>query len=179
MGKKNPAREFLKRVKALQDRAEWMGGHQNGKLVDAVDDDGRKVWPFTHDHECHRNQCKKRPDGLWERTQCQYHGAKDYKNVFLWRLFPNYCCWGRPVCTSDKQQEFLDKSETEKILLDEDGIQWVWKWSTVRLPTRVLWGMGMGPTYFEVRKGDEILLQSATKVGVTRWYKEAVSNGLL
>ena len=179
MAKKNPAREFLRRVKALQDRASWMGGHQGDRLVRPVMDGGREVWPFTHDHECHRNQCKKRKDGLWERTICKYQGAKNHKNVFLWRLFPNYCCAGRPVCTSDVQQKFLDKSETEKILLDENGVQWVWKWSTVRTPTRILWGMGMGQTYFEIRKGDQVLAQQITKIGVQRAYKELIEDGLL
>jgi hypothetical protein len=132
------------------------------------------VWPFGHSRECLPEACFKRPDGLWEAhdllnpDQENDRGGYGYKQIFLWRIKPNYCCQGQPVFSSDQEQAFLNESETEKILVTQDGYEIVWKWDTLIRPNQNIWGMKMGKTFYELRKNGKILAQDFTKAGFLR-----------
>lgn len=183
MGKINPAREFLRRVKALVDAenaltdSKWDAGkkeyHQRGE-------DGRNYWPFGFSHECFPEDCFKREDGLWEQKKMINTHMKDGGSVcvFIWRLHPNYSCQGQPSSQNENQLEFHDKSETEKVLLETEELEFVWKWVEVIPPNRNIWGSTMGPTFFEVRdkKTKVVLIQSASKAALLRDYKEYLSS---
>lgn len=176
MGKwKNPAREFLRRVKALEDAArditssKWDAKkreyHHRGE-------DGRKYWPFGTSHECFPKDCFKREDGLWEQKKMINTHMPDGGSVcvFIWRLHPNYCGFGQPCITNKNQVEFYEKSETEKVLLKTGELEFVWMWDEVIPPNRNIWGSSMGPTFFEIRMSGTPILREKTKVGLLRAY---------
>ena len=123
------------------------------------------VWPFGYSMECNPQDCWKRTDGLWEAREL-LHG-KD-KQVFLWRIEPNYCCGGQPVYTGDRVARFLKNSETEKELHTHGEYSFVWCWSSPRMPTRFVWGMSVGPTRYELRWNGTVLASDTTKVGFRR-----------
>lgn len=157
-------RLFLKEVKRLEDTLEALTGIQRTGAV----------WPFGRSRECFLKDCYKRADGLWQQHhKINTHAPNDkggygYDVIFLWRIKPNYCCAGRPVCTSDKQQAFLDESETEKILYSIGEYDFVWRWDTIRKPTENVWGMDMGKTFFELRKDGDTIVKSYTKAEFIR-----------
>ena len=131
------------------------------------------VWPFGWSNECNPCDCFKRPDGLWEQynkiNTHMPHGGNI--KIFLWRIDPNYCCAGRPIYTHDRQQQFLQNSETEKILVTQDNYEFVWKWNTIILPTTTCWGIKMGAPYYELRINGIIEIQTPIKAEFIRQYK--------
>ena len=179
MGKVNPAREFLRRVKALCDAESALTDTKwdaEKREYHHIGEDGRNYWPFGYSHECLPEDCFKRDDGLWEQkkkinTHMDHGGSVC---VFIWRTHPNYCCAGQPSRLNKNQQEFYEKSENEKVLLQTDDLEFVWKWVEVIPPNRNVWGSRMGPTFFEVRdKNTKVVhIQSASKAALIRDYKE-------
>jgi hypothetical protein len=179
MGKVNPAREFLRRVKALTDAERELtkgGWDAEKRRYHQIGPDGRNYWPFGISRECAPEDCFKREDGLWEQKEMINTHQKDGGSVcvFIWRTHPNYCCHGQPCLTNKRQKEFYEKSETEKVLLVTDELEFVWKWEEVIPPNRNCWGSKMGPTFFEIRDKNtkEILVQSESKAALLRDYKE-------
>ena len=178
MAKRNLANKFFKEVKRLCDtereltKGSWDA--ENRKYTHICPLDGRNYWPFGIEHEADLKDCFKRADGLWElndkiNTHCKDGGSVV---VFIWRIKPNYNCYGQPSCTSDKIEDFLKNSETEKVLLEHDGFQFVWRWADVTKPTECVWGMKMGKTFFELRKDGKPYIQSYTKAQFIREYKQ-------
>ena len=184
MGKVNPVREFLRRVKALCDAeneltsSKWDADkrkyHQRGP-------DGRNYWPFGISRECAPEDCFKREDGLWEQKKMINTHMKHGGEVcaFIWRLHPNYSCHGQPCITNKNQKEFYEKSETEKVLFETDTLSFVWLWSEVIPPNRNKWGSSMGPTYFEVRdkKTGFVHIQTPYKAELIREYNAMFPRG--
>lgn len=130
------------------------------------------VWPFGWSHECIPEDCFKRPDGLWEQREKTnahlHHGGETV--VFIWRVEPNYCIHGQPVVTHDRVLQYLVNSETEKLIVAEDGYEFFWKWDEVKRPTSTCWGMGMGKPYYEMRKDGNVLIQTQIKAEFLRQY---------
>jgi hypothetical protein len=125
------------------------------ELADKVRNTEEKVWPFTFDHDIAEKDCFKRPDGLWEAKQPHYN--KD-RFVFIWRNHPDvYCTAGRPCRTSDKVQELYEGSETEKLIHEQDGLQFFWTWKKFRNPTETHWGHKPTDHHVEVRKDGKVL----------------------
>lgn len=155
---RKPALAFFRKVTALQVALEKMTGL--GKRPE-------DVWPFGNSRENTPEQCYLREDGLWQSHDLLRTGNKSplYRCIFLWRIHPNYCTGGRPIFTSDKVQLFMEKSETEKILITEGDFEFVWMWDTVRKPTENVWGMDMGPTFYVLRRKStgEILVRQDYK----------------
>lgn len=149
------------------------------RLIDLEHTETRQkgVWPFGWSHESTPETCFKRPDGLWEgHKKLNTHLAHGGERVvFLWRVEPNYCTAGRPVYTADRFRQFLENSETEKILIAQDGYEFVWKWATVVPPTKICWGMKMGKCFFELRKDGNVLIQTPVKAEFLRKYKEVTN----
>jgi len=153
---KNPAKEFLKRVKRFKDFTQTL--RERDPMTNIY-------WPFMNNYEANLEDCFKREDGLWEKkekinTHCKNGG---YRVVFIWRIHPNYCVHGKPCFTADHKAEFLEKSETEKILLEFKNFQFVWKWHDIVMPTNNIWGMSMGKPYFELRNEGEVLARTSVK----------------
>jgi hypothetical protein len=160
-----PVNAFLKEVKRLEARARELTWPQ---------DDTDHVWPFAHDHEANPEDCFKREDGLWElneriNTHIQRgNSLPGSRVVFIWRTHPNYCTAGRPCYTSEQTATYMRESETEKVLVSEGGYEYVWRWDTFKGPTEVVWGMQMGPTFFELRKDGKEVLRADTKAAFKR-----------
>ena len=182
MGKINPAREFLRRVKKLHDTenaltdTKWDADkreyHHRGE-------DGRVYWPFGFSHECSPKDCFKRDDGLWEQKKMINTHMKDGGSVvvFIWRVHPNYSCLGQPSSQNDNQLEFYEKSETEKVLFETDKLEFVWGWFDVIPPNRNIWGSSMGPTSFIVRDKETkyVHIQTQYKTELIREYNAIFS----
>jgi hypothetical protein len=155
---RKPALAFFRKITALQVALDKMTGL--GKRPD-------DVWPFGHSRENTPDQCYLRKDGLWQSKDLLRTGntQPEYRCIFLWRIHPNYCTAGRPICTSDKVQTFLENSETEKILITEGDFEFVWMWDTIKYPTKNVWGMNMGPTFYVLRRKStkEILVKEDYK----------------
>lgn len=177
MSKVNPAREFLRRVEALvkaENRLTTTKWDEKKKEHHHRGPDGRNYWPFGINHECLEKDCFKRKDGLWEQRKMINTHMKDGGEVcaFIWRLHPNYCCDGQPCISNKNQEEFYEKSETEKILYETNDLEFVWRWIEVLTPNRNRWGSTMGRTFFEIRRKEdkEPIVQSITKAGFIREY---------
>jgi hypothetical protein len=159
---KNPTNQFFKKVKALEDAADlWKKARKDPSIRE-------KYWFVTSDMECAPKDCFKRDDGLWEKkekinTHCS-HGGQIV--IAIWRLWPNYCCFGRP--SYPKVDTFREESETEKILHTHAGYQFVWGWDEVILPTSICWGMRKGPCWFQLRKDGEVIVQESSKAAFKR-----------
>lgn len=143
-----------------------------------VETNKEDVWPFGYESECDPKDCYKRKDGLWKKLDRINTHSKNkldtygYDVIFLWRVMPNYCTWGRPVCTSDRIQAFLEQSETEKLIISYKGYEFLWKWDTVILPTENVWGMKMGKTFFEFRQTGMKPIKEYTKTAFKQKIKE-------
>jgi hypothetical protein len=165
---KKLAIKFLKEVKRLETTLETLTGIQRDRKIYG------DIWPFGGSCKCLEKDCYKRKDGLWQKYQrLSTHAKNDkggygYDVVFLWRIKPNGNCYGRPYFTIEQYEAFLNESETEKILISEDGYEFVWKWENIKPPTEIVWGMDMGPTFFQLRKNGEVLINSLTKADFLR-----------
>jgi hypothetical protein len=154
--KHNPITRFFNAIKKLEKAAN----------IRHTDPEAReKYWFYTNSIDCKIDECFKREDGLWEQKDKinthMPHGGQI--KIGIWRIEPNYCCHGRPIYTPGKVQEYLDKSETEKVLYVHNGYEFVWKWDYFDMPTDICWGLRQGPRFFELRKDGEILVQSDKK----------------
>ena len=168
----NLANKFLKRVKALQDAADlWKQEKKNPGTRE-------KYWFVTSSMECAPEDCFKREDGLWEQKEkINTHIDGGQIKIAIWRLHPNYCCAGRPVYSHEAVKEFRAKSEMEKVLLVEDGYEFVWLWREVIMPTKNVWGMSMGPRFFQLRKDGKILVEDDRKSAFKRDCDLAIAQG--
>jgi len=149
---KSPVNEFLSKVEALK------------KAADSLDRD--KYWPFSFEHDEAEANCFKREDGLWESKEKHYSGVT---YAFIWRTAPKfYCCAGQPCYTADDEARYMKESETEKVLLVRDGFEYVWRWNTFHRPTKNIWGLRQGPTFFELRKDGASLIRVDKKATFQR-----------
>jgi hypothetical protein len=160
----NHANRFFKEVTRLWDLA----SHWNfDKRMDLNED--REL--FSLNHEEYAKDCTRRADGSWESIWYQY-GHYRRRFIFIWREFPNYCCAGKPYYTWSQQTEYLEKSETEKILYEYKGLEFIWMWDEIIPPTYIVWGMKSGPKKFMLRKDGVILVEPTT---VKKHFREAVA----
>jgi hypothetical protein len=161
----NKVNMFFKAVTALE---KALNAAPDSFGSDYRDDDVR-VWT-KRSHECDPEDVIQRADGLQETKPKPYGRSGLRKFVFLWRYHPNYCCAGRPHYSWKDQSEFLEKSETEKVLLTYEGYEFVWGWDEISMPTRIVWGMQTGQKMFYLRKDGEVLVRTHVK----KHFKEAV-----
>lgn len=160
----NPVNLFFKRIKAMEKAASGFS---------TEDEDGVTVWK-RFSHECLPEDCLLREDGLWETNPEQLGRNNPRKFVFIFRSHPNYCCAGQPVYSPSERAEFLEKSETEKLILSHEGFEFVWGWDEVIMPTRIVWGMSPGHRMFYLRKDGEVLIKTSVK----KHFKEFVEGVL-
>jgi hypothetical protein len=141
--------KFFKEIKRLDDA-------HNKYNMGQVEDD-LEVWSW-YTHDCNDDEAKLRDDGLWEHVD----GGRKY--IFVWRYHPNYCYHGKPHYNHNEELEFMEKSETEKVLYTYKGYEFVWGWEDLDPPTWCVWGMKPGPRYFYLRKdGVELLCTDVKK----------------
>ena len=162
-----PENEFLRRVQSLKDHLELYVGFDNP--------DRHNYWPFGFEHESRIEDCFKREDGLWQAKDNINKHTNDGKGtivLFIWRIEPNYCTAGQPCYTLDKQAELFNKSETEKVLYIKDGYEYAWRWDKFLPPTQNCWGLRQGPTFFELRKGSEVLVREEKQAAFKRKVRE-------
>ena len=185
MPKKNPVRQFLKRVKELCDVADsvtdnhWDADKKTYSHINP--DDGVNYWPFGFKNECLEKDCFKRNDGLWQQKQKINTHMRDGGStiVFIWRIAPNYCIDGQPCYSGEKQQRLYMDSETEKVLYETENYEFVWTWLKWGAPTRSTWGLSATDFYFQVRdkKTHVVNLQEKTKAAFLRRYNALVKIG--
>jgi hypothetical protein len=154
---------FLKRVKELSDTANKISNEEG-------------YWPFSYSHEAKEKDCFKRPDGLWQLNHKINCHMKDGGStvIFIWRIAPNYCTAGQPCYSAEQRFNFLQQSETEKVLVKHEGYEFVWMWDELTGPTKNIWGLSMGETYYVLRKDNEILV----KTNVKKYFREEVKRCL-
>ncbi len=172
MGRVNPAREFLRRIKSLCDNVSDLTGYhwdEEKQTSTEKHPDGNYYWPFGFSHDSLPKDCFKREDGLWEQNNKINTHSKcgGYVLVFLWRIHPSH----RGIAT---WSEVYEKSEREKVLYETEDLEFVWRWEKVILPTECVWSCTMGPTFFEVRdkKTKQPLIQHHQKAPFIRAYNE-------
>jgi len=155
MANVNHCNRFFKKVDELHKMSSgW--GHP-----DYDDNDVRIL--RTYSHECEPKDCFLRPDGMWESYPESY-GRYMRKFIFAWRIHPNYCCAGKPYFNWSQQKEFMDKSETDKVLYEYNGYEFVLYWYELTPPNHIVWGMKMGKTYFGMRyNGEHVMLPTRVK----------------
>lgn len=125
-------------------------------LADLVLKNEAPVWPFTFERECKMEDCFKRPDGLWQDKRLHYSGDK---HIFIWRLSPNYCVQGKPFFSAQRRYDLFKSSETSKVLLTEQDLEFRWEWYEwdQHYPSDNVWGLKMTtPTIAVYRKGTRI-----------------------
>jgi hypothetical protein len=123
------------------------------------------VWPFGNSCECKADECFLRDDGLWETKQLLNTGMHKYRRIFIWRILPNY---GSTRYSAERQAEFLQCSETEKVLLTHDEYEFVWLWDTIHGPNEWVWGMDIGPRHYVLRKCGKEVLRADSKAAFLR-----------
>lgn len=136
------------------------------------------VWFYGSNRECLKKDCFRREDGLWEGKNKINTHSKDggQRVVFLWRIAPNYCTYGQPCYSESDRTRLYNESETEKVLLVIDEYEFVWKWYcfSKSSPNRIIWGLKMGITYFEMRdkQTKEVLVRTNVKKHFVEAYDE-------
>jgi hypothetical protein len=161
-----PENYFFKEIKKLHDIAD--------DLIHS--DDGEKYWPFYFNHEATEEECFKRPDKLWQLKENIYTGRntdhnRSYIVIFIWRIAHNYCTGGQPIYNSVKKARILQASETEKIIHTHKGYEFVWMWDYFDPPTKNVWGLRQGETYYVLRKNNKTLIKSPTKADFKRKFQ--------
>lgn len=166
--KHNPISRFFNEIKKLEKASMIRHTHPETR---------EKYWFSTNSIDCKANECFKRDDGLWEQkgkiNTHMPHGGQI--KIGIWRIEPNYCCAGRPIYSSKQIREYLDKSETEKILHVYNGYEFVWSWDYFDMPTKDCWGLRQGERFFELRKDGEILVRVKYKTVFRRLCNEIFS----
>jgi hypothetical protein len=130
---------------------------------------------FYSTYDCNPDECFKRDDGLWQlnrRVNCHNYGcghSRGHLAAFLWRIAPKfYNTSGQPCYSFDQEKEFMEKSETEKVLVSHNGFEYIWRWNTFNRPNRNIWGLTKGPSFFELRKDHAFYARSAVKADFLR-----------
>jgi hypothetical protein len=173
----NPINKFFKEIKRLKTELHTLSREPDGIMS------LRGVWGSIYDDHNHGKGCKTRylKRGIWKST---YHrGQGQQINYSIFKVYPNYCCAGRPHYSQEQLNEFYEKSETEKILVTENGYELVWMWDQWEAPTYCYWGYKPSGWCYMIRKDGEELARAYTKTDFHRQassyfdieYKEKVS----
>lgn len=156
----NHATRFFKEIKRLEDALQAVEKDRPfGRTM--VGEDGVQIISWSS-HDSHEEDCIIREDGLWE-SKPESYGRETRKFVFTWRYHPCYCCAGMPYYSPKDVREFLEGSETEKVLYTHGEYELVWMWEKITMPTRIVWGMKPGPKFYQLRKNGKALFSSDVK----------------
>lgn len=124
---------------------------------------------IRYNYECEEENCYRDVDGYWI-TKSETN-EEFYK--FIWRIHPNYCCYGKPYYSSDEIEEIFKKSETKKYILRMNNFEVCLEWDGFNPPTRTHWGLEMKDPYITIYKNKEKIYKGSSI------YKRDYKNHLL
>jgi hypothetical protein len=92
-----------------------------------------------------------------------------------WKLAEGtYNTWGPPVFVAADLERLRAESETEKVLVRKDGLEFVWAWTQWDRPTRTYWGVKPSGFVYLVRDGAEEVFRGTTLRAMESWWRARV-----
>ncbi len=109
-----------------------------------------------------KEKCFINSQGMWETKEVD-HNKK--RHIFYFRLDETY------QRGTDDKEKWYENSDTEKLMLEENGLQYFWTWTHWNNPTETCWGVSNSPLVIQIRKDNKVLFQTKNTV----WGHDRVS----